>query len=121
VGDAAYWVGDLERGLLASREALDLSRPGSRSACRAIATMVITAVSLRRPEALRTAMERLLRDEPDPDALAPLAWAFNSAIGVLMFTAERRQAEVYLRRLLHVAGSAMERDDDVTGLVERTR
>ncbi|AUX45570.1 uncharacterized protein SOCE26_070640 [Sorangium cellulosum] len=103
MGEARFRTGDFQGAFRAAAEALRLARPGSRIEGRAIHSGIYTALYLRRTELLVEPMERLLRTDPEPDAIGLLAAAFFSVIVLLVWQARRDTMDLYRQRLEQVS------------------
>jgi serine/threonine protein kinase/tetratricopeptide (TPR) repeat protein len=81
IADASYWSQDFGRALQAAELSLADSRPGSLHDCRALGAMLAAGLfrhgSASEPQRW---LARLLTTEPEPDAVATLAWGFDAAM-----------------------------------------
>jgi len=116
---AALWSGQRVLAVDAAEEALRLGAPGSKHGCRALGAAIAAALLLRREEALPRLLERLLAVEPEPEAAPALAWAFVTAVNVLVYAGQRDAAALYLDRLRAVCGPRAAREPGVSACIEQ--
>ncbi|HRI63827.1 MAG TPA: protein kinase [Polyangium sp.] len=119
--EVTFWHADPAQAVISAEKALALARPGSRSDCRALGWSVAGALFSGRIGLLDTVIERLLRTDPDPDAIGVLASGFNSALMYLVSTAQRDRIERSLRRLEYVTKDVVETDPLVAAWVAYNR
>lgn len=120
-GEARSWIGDLEGAVRAAREAQRRSRPGSRNDCRALLSIVAMAGYSGDADELREPMDRLLRTEPEPEALGALSAALFWLMALVLINVQRSAAERCLRRLEQVTSGVMEHDAMAAAWVELAR
>ncbi|MBK9266513.1 MAG: protein kinase [Polyangiaceae bacterium] len=97
--DAKFQLGDFRAASDAAGVTLKHARPGSRTASRALYAGIACAMYLRDEEALHERVQSLQHMEFEPDAIPLLAATLVSLIVSHIYAAERRQAELNLRRL----------------------
>jgi hypothetical protein len=107
VADAAFWSRDPERAMQAAGSAMAISRPGSRSDCRALGDMLAAGLFHRGSASEpRRWLDRLLATEPDPDAASTLAWGFDAAMLYRVCVEPNDELTSHVRRLEAIVATA---------------
>jgi eukaryotic-like serine/threonine-protein kinase len=114
------WSGAHEKAVTAAEEAIRMATPGSVSYCRALAGGLASAMLLGRRDVTAALMGKLLTTAPAPDAVAILAFAFSSAITMLLFVGQRAAAALYLDRLRAIAADSPGNADACSGWLAHT-
>jgi tetratricopeptide (TPR) repeat protein len=111
-GDAWFWSGDYVRAHAAAAAAVGHATPGSRSDCRAQSCMLGSAVFLRKNDVFGQLLHRLLRTDPEPDAIGKLAPGLGMAMLLLVPAARYDEAERCMGDLERSAAALS--DDTIT-------
>jgi tetratricopeptide (TPR) repeat protein len=120
-GDTAehLWAVRAEAGMLsggrgfpiaiaAAKEALRVSRPGSRRFGQALFGGIGAALVNNDIDSAKTFMGVLLTVEPDPGQVFSIAPAFSMAVAALIFAGQRDAAALYLERIQRLIGDGEE-------------
>lgn len=118
--DAESWRSNHARAYEAARHAFEVATPGSRHHARALGSAIRSAQNLDDPRAVSSLGERLLREDPTPDAVLALSWAFHAAI-TWQIDHDPAAAMPYLGRMERVTAAAAERDPAVAAWTLHTR
>jgi tetratricopeptide (TPR) repeat protein len=121
IANASFYTRQYEIATRAAESALTHSKPGSRSDCRALGTVLAAGIYHRGSASHTTRwIERLHTTEPEPGALATLAYAFDCALGHLVSVEPNEGLHRHVARLTTIAATAKD-DLLVQAWTENTR
>jgi tetratricopeptide (TPR) repeat protein len=107
IANASFYTRQYEVATRAAENSLARSKPGSRSDCRALG-VVLAAGVYHRGTASQTAqwVERLHATEPEPDALAAMAFTFDCALMHFGYAETNERCHRHIVRLNTIAAAA---------------
>jgi tetratricopeptide (TPR) repeat protein len=121
IANASFYTREYEAAMRAAEQSLTRSKPGSRSDCRALGT-VLAAGAYHRGTASQTAqwVARLHATEPEPGAVATLAFGFDCALMHFGYGEPNEGCQRHIARLNVIAAAAKD-DLLVQAWAENTR
>lgn len=107
IANASFWTRKYETSIQAGITSLKTSKPGSRSDCRALGAVLAAGLFHRGSASQpRQYLERLHATEPEPDAVATLAFSFDCALMHLVCVEPNDACHRHVARLNTIAAAA---------------